>query len=122
MSLDDYDTSTDRDDVICAVDVSELYGNSLFPDWSRKVELATGTTYTVGSGVLASYKAGYIWFGNTNWSHSIVYINGVGFDVGGWYTEDGHDAKLVIFPVSQGDYVSFSNGTSRYFIPVSWSI
>lgn len=121
MSLDDYDTSIDRDDVICAVDISELYGNSLFPDWSRKVNLASGTTYTVGSGALANYKAGYIWFGSTSWNGD-VYINGTWFNVGGWYTEDGHDRKLVFFPVSQGDVVNCSGGTTRYFLPVAWSV
>lgn len=122
MSLDDYDTSIDRDDVICAVDISELYGNSLFPDWSRKVDLASGTTYTVGSGALANYNVGYIWFGSTDWSHSYVYINGTTFDVGAWYTEDGHDRKLVFFPVSQGDTVRCDNGTSRYFLPIAGGI
>jgi hypothetical protein len=119
MSLDDYNTSIDRDDVICAVDVSELFGNSLFPDWSRKVDLVSGTTYIVGSGALAGYKVGYIWFGSANWSHSFVYINETKFDVGGWYTGDGHDRKLVFFPVSQGDSVRCDEGTSRYFFPVA---
>ena len=121
MPLDSYSVSSDAEDEICAVDISNVFGNGLFPDWSKKVELSYETTYTVGLGALSSYNAGYIWFGG-NWSHSYATINGVSFDVGGWYTQDGHDRKLVFFPASLGDSFSCTNGTSYYFIPVSGEI
>lgn len=124
IPLSDYDVSDDKADEICAVDVSEIFENSLFPDWSKKVALTSGTTYTVGSGALADYTEGYIWHSKNGAGDNDFKcaINGVTFR-GGWYNGDtGRDAKVIFFPVSKGDIVKCTSGSNRYFIPAAWSL
>ena len=120
MPLSSYSIANDAADEICAVDISTLFGVSLFPDWSHKVTLTSGTTYTVGSGALANYTKGYIWHsrdgaGDNNFKCT---INDVTF-LGGWSYQDGNDAKVIFFPVSTGDSVTCTNGSNRYFIPAT---
>lgn len=122
MPLSDYRISDDTEDVICAVNVDSFFGNRLFPDWSKKIDLTSGTTYTIGSGALANYKAGYIWH-SQNWigdNNFRCTINGITF-LGGWAYQDGHDAKLIVFPVSTGDTIICFNGSNRYFLPIKES-
>lgn len=127
IPLSSYDVSTDKDDEICAVDVTDMFGNGSFLDWSKKVNLSLSTTYTVGSGALKNYKAGYIWFGrNARGGYRTCTIRGITF-LGAYDYEDGHESKLILFPVSIGDYFSAAANNTSYvtnymFIPVMWSL
>ena len=123
IPLSSYSASSDRDDEICAVDVTNMFGNGSFLDWTKIVNLAVNTTYTVGSGALTNYRAGYIWCGAT-WRGSwrSCTINGTTF-LGGYDYQDGHETKLIVFPVSIGDSVSASGSLSNFmFIPIIWSL
>lgn len=123
MPLSNYNTSIDTEDVICAVETTSLFGNGSFLDWTKIVNLSVNTTYVVGSGALANYRAGYIWCGAT-WrgSQRSCTINGVTF-LGGYDYEDGHETKLIVFPVSTGDSISASGSLSNFmFIPTIWSL
>lgn len=62
---------------------------NMFPDYSNGVWISAGTTYTVGSGALASYKEGWFRIGLTSSS---------------WH---GRDPQLTIYINSQIFYISY---------------
>lgn len=123
MPLSDYNISSDTADSICAVEVTSMFGLGCFLDWTKVVTLSLNTTYTVGSGVLANYKAGYVWLGKHGrggWA-SCTIINTT--FLSGYDYEDGHESKLILFPVSTGDYFSAAGSATNFiFIPTIWSL
>lgn len=122
MPLNDYNVSLDAEDTICAVETTSLFGNGLFLDWSKVVGLSAATTYTVGSGALAKYRAGYIWCGGGRGGYRWCSINGTTF-LGGYDYEDGHEGKLIVCPVSVGDYFRAEGSIRNFiFIPTEWSL
>lgn len=122
MSLNDYSTSTDAVDEVCAVEATSMFNNGSFLDWTRAVGLALGTNYTVGSGALANYRAGYIWCSGGRGGWRQCTINGISF-LGGYDYQDGHEGKLIVFPISLGDTTSASGSIWNFtFIPTIWSL
>lgn len=122
MPLDSYSTSIDTEDTICAVEATSLFGTGSFLDWSRVVGISLNTNYTVGSGALASYRAGYIWLSGGRGGYRTCTINGITF-LGGYDYQDGHEGKLIVFPVSKGDVIyATGNVWSFLFIPTVWSL
>ena len=122
MPLNNYDASSDVDDEICAVDATSMFNLGSFLDWTKVVGLAAATTYTVGSGALANYRAGYIWCGGGGGGYRWCNINGTTF-LGGYDYEDGHEGKLIVCPVSIGDSVRAEGSIRNFiFIPTIWSL
>lgn len=122
MPLANYDVSTDTKNEVCAVEVTDMFGAGLTLDWSRAVGLALGTTYVIGSGPLADYRAGYIWCGGGRGGYRWCNINGITF-LGGYDYQDGHEGKLIVFPVSTGDSVRSEGSVINFtFIPTVWSL
>lgn len=124
MTEDKYSVDIDTEDSMCAVDIPELVGGGLFPDWSKRIELTSDTNYTVGSGLLSGHKLGYIWHSRTSLGDNNFQctINGIMFWGGWWNGDTGADAKVIVFPVSEGDVVKCKSGVNRLFIPVKWEL
>lgn len=77
---------------------------NMFPDYSKGVTLNGNTTYTVGSGVLASSKEGWFRIGLTSWSwhgrapQLRMYLNGQVFYI-------SYQCAFTMVYLSNGDKI-----------------
>lgn len=111
------------EDEIYAVPFSIANRNA--PDFSNKISLTLGTTYTVGSGALVSYTKGYLFAGCTARSDDSgpkISFNGVTATLMGYDNDYGGDLSgyCIFIAVRKGDYfkVPTSKGTPKaWFVP-----
>lgn len=93
-----------------------------FPNYGRIINMAGGTGYTVGSGALAGYKAGWVRYGFANGATSwhgqspqlVLSIGGVN-----WYAS--YFCAFTMAYVTEGDYIytnSAGGNTYAQFIPM----
>lgn len=106
--------SVTPDDELFAVPFSIADRNA--PKYSSWVVLSTGTTYTVGSGALASYSKGYLLAGCTSRSDDSspsLNFNGFSAVLMGFDGDYGGDLSgyCIFIPAKTGDY--FSVGGSQ---------
>ena len=99
--------------------------NKTAPDFSNKIALSLATSYTVGSGALASYKRGYLLAGCTARSDDSapkLTFNGVTATLMGYDGDYGGDLSgyCIFIAVNNGDTftVPSSNGSPKaWFVP-----
>ena len=90
---------------------------NMFPDYNAGVAISAGTTYVVGSGVLANYKEGWfrIGFVSASWHGQspqlVIYINGQAFYI-------SYFCAFTMVYLSEGNTFycnSTSNANARFF-------
>uniref|UniRef100_UPI004028099D hypothetical protein n=1 Tax=Candidatus Scatocola faecipullorum TaxID=2840917 RepID=UPI004028099D len=95
--------------------------NTIIPDYSYPKSLNTdGTTYTVGSGALASYSCGWVLFNSQNVNPrnnpSLWYINGA--EVGRQIGSNGNwsDNNAAIFLLTRGNTFKLNGTATRDYL------